>query len=427
MTPRTLPHRLAAAGLAAAITAVLLVAGIGAWRASTVAPPGNVHARAVAIERTLRCPTCQGLSVADSPSPIAAGIRQQVEQQVHAGRSAHQIRAYFTARYSDWILLDPPRRGLGWLVWAAPPLLLLAGGALLWRATRRRPPHRSVTDADLQAAERFANHPLPVSTLSEPVAAALTDVDAARTESDLDPTAHAAVTDALRRLAYALARDASAVTSSPPPPTAGPDATSPDATSPEPSTPRRLPRRLLPATLAVIFAAVLGVGLDQAVSQRPPGALPTGRFATIGTATTPAVSAATPSPQQLANLRHQTQLRPNSVRAWLAYATALDSADRLADAEPAYRRVLHLDPTNVTAREQLAWLLTRGGSPDEALTVLRPLTRQRPDDPQLLLLLGLAQRGANQPAATATLQRYLRLAPDGPEAPIVRTLLGQSP
>ena len=407
-----------------AAAAVVLLAVAGAWHAATPPRTVSLHERAVAVERTLRCPTCQGLSVADSPSPIAAGMRQQVERRLAAGASSAQIRGYFTARYSDWILLDPPRRGVGWLVWALPPLLLLLGGLLLRRTLRRRPSNpgsTTVDPADLAAAAAFAADPPIAADLPEPVAAALTDLHAARIDADLDPAGQGGVHDALARLAGALYDHP--VTTAPTQP-AAPDAgknTAVDDAQRLGSAPRRgrgrAARYALPVA-ALLFAGLLGATLARTIGTRPAGAVPTGNFAT---------APPTPSGPGLAVLQHATQAHPTDPRAWLAYATALDQAGRLAAAEPNYYKTLALDTGGAAAREQLAWLLTRGGSPTDALTVLAPLTRQRPDDPQVVLLLGLAQRGAGQPQATATLRRYLHLAPGSTPAPMVRALLGQAP
>lgn len=407
-------RRMRRLGAAALLLAAALLAAIGGWRAAHPTTATSLHARAVAIERQLRCPTCQGLSVADSPSPIAAGMRRDIETQLAAGATPAQIRGYFVARYSDWILLDPPRRGIGWLLWAAPALLLGAGLGLMWRALRRRRPSApAVTAAEVADATRWATAPSADDPdLPDPVAAAIADVRAAQVDADLDPDGHLGLHAAATRLATVLREH--------PASRDGGDDDEPNihgdpaATKAPPDARQGVRRVALPVT-AVLFAGLLGATLARTVGTRPAGAVPTGTFATI-----PAT--ATPAPD-LAALGRATRDRPTDPAAWLAYATALDQAGQLAAAEPGYRRTLALDPTNVITRERLGWLLTRGGSPDEALTILAPTLRARPNDPQVVLLVGLAQRGAGLPQATATLRHYLQLEPTGGQADLVRALL----
>jgi cytochrome c-type biogenesis protein CcmH len=100
--------------------------------------------RTRAVASQLRCPICQGESVADSPSDIARSMRALIRERLAEGQSPAQIEAYFVSRYSRWILLAPPRAGVGNVAWLAPPLLLLGGLALLltlvagWRQGGRR-------------------------------------------------------------------------------------------------------------------------------------------------------------------------------------------------------------------------------------------------------------------------------------------------
>ena len=91
------------------------------------------QARLVAAE--LRCPDCQALSVAESQTASASAIRRQIGEQLAAGRTPEQIRAYFVARYGEWILLAPPSPFAWWI----PPVALLVGIVVLaWWLGRGR-------------------------------------------------------------------------------------------------------------------------------------------------------------------------------------------------------------------------------------------------------------------------------------------------
>ena len=90
----------------------------------------------------LRCPVCQGLSVADSPSKMANQMRDLVRERLEAGESPEAVKAYFVERYGEWILLAPKKEGFNLLVWVLP-FLGLGGGAvglfLVLRRWQKRP------------------------------------------------------------------------------------------------------------------------------------------------------------------------------------------------------------------------------------------------------------------------------------------------
>lgn len=96
-------------------------------------PPEQVQQLSYAIGLGLRCPVCQGLSVADSTSEAAVSMQRRIRELVAAGYSREQIEAYFVDRYGEWVLLDPPANGLNWLIWLAPGLA--AGFGLVWAAS----------------------------------------------------------------------------------------------------------------------------------------------------------------------------------------------------------------------------------------------------------------------------------------------------
>ena len=90
------------------------------------------------LTKQLRCLVCQNESLNDSSAPLAADLRRDVFEQMQAGRSDDEIKQWLTARYSDFVLYDPPLRGGTWLLWFGPLLALLAGGAAVFAAVRRR-------------------------------------------------------------------------------------------------------------------------------------------------------------------------------------------------------------------------------------------------------------------------------------------------
>ena len=85
----------------------------------------------------LRCPVCQGLSVAASPASMAANMKAEVRSLLAAGYTEEQILAYFERSYGEFVRLQPPLRGVNWLVWLGPIAALVAGGATVFVALRR--------------------------------------------------------------------------------------------------------------------------------------------------------------------------------------------------------------------------------------------------------------------------------------------------
>lgn len=91
--------------------------------------------RAVALQ--LRCPVCQGESIQDSPSGLAKEMRNVVREQLAAGRSSEEVKAYFVSKYGEWILLEPKPHGANLTVYLLPFVMLLGGAALIVVAVRR--------------------------------------------------------------------------------------------------------------------------------------------------------------------------------------------------------------------------------------------------------------------------------------------------
>ena len=142
-----------------ALAAILLTAGIALLAVAIRGPepPSSLDQRVEAVAATLRCPVCQNLSVADSPSRLAAEMRRQIGRELRAGLTPDQIRARFAAAYGEWILQSPPKEGVGLVAWVAPALLLVAGLAVAGLAVRGwagRTPNGRRSPAELSPSDR---------------------------------------------------------------------------------------------------------------------------------------------------------------------------------------------------------------------------------------------------------------------------------
>jgi cytochrome c-type biogenesis protein CcmH len=104
----------------------------------------NLHAtedqeqRIRQLSEKLRCLVCQNQSLAESNAELAQDLRQQLREQVVAGRSDREIMDYLVQRYGDFVLYEPPFKASTALLWAGPFVLLAAAIAALIAILRRR-------------------------------------------------------------------------------------------------------------------------------------------------------------------------------------------------------------------------------------------------------------------------------------------------
>jgi cytochrome c-type biogenesis protein CcmH len=89
--------------------------------------------RVRSITSRLRCPVCQGESVADSPSDVSRQIVAEVQDQISQGWTDAQIEQFYIARYGSDELLDPPPSGRNLVLWVVPAAIFAAGVVLVQR------------------------------------------------------------------------------------------------------------------------------------------------------------------------------------------------------------------------------------------------------------------------------------------------------
>ncbi len=129
--------RLLVAALAACL-ALAPLAGSRAVEPSEILDDPALEARARDISKGLRCLVCQNQSIDDSNADLARDLRVLVRERLTAGETNQQVIAFVTARYGDYVLLEPPLKPTTYLLWFGPAANLLAGGAAVIMFLRRR-------------------------------------------------------------------------------------------------------------------------------------------------------------------------------------------------------------------------------------------------------------------------------------------------
>src|SRR6476659_197667 len=122
---------------------LLLFAGVLRLAALAVQPDeilanSALEARARAISAGLRCLVCQNQSIDESEAPLARDLRLLVRERITKGDTDQQVLDFLVVRYGEFVLLKPPLESRTIILWALPPVALLAGAVGLFFAVRRR-------------------------------------------------------------------------------------------------------------------------------------------------------------------------------------------------------------------------------------------------------------------------------------------------
>jgi len=101
----------------------------------------------------IKCPVCQGESIANSPAPMARDMMALVSERVAEGASDTEIINELLSAYSGAVLLDPPASGATLVLWVAPLAALAAGASIIvwWR---RHPGSDASPEAEPQSQSR---------------------------------------------------------------------------------------------------------------------------------------------------------------------------------------------------------------------------------------------------------------------------------
>ena len=146
-----------------AIAAACVVVAVRAAEAPNVADDPALEKRVQAIGEELRCLVCQNQTIADSHAGLAVDLKNQIREQIQAGKTDKQIMDFMVERYGDFVLYRPPVKGTTILLWAGPFALMAVGlgvAAMIVRRRRSLAPSPPLTEEQRrQAARLLADEP----------------------------------------------------------------------------------------------------------------------------------------------------------------------------------------------------------------------------------------------------------------------------
>jgi cytochrome c-type biogenesis protein CcmH len=122
-----------------------------AKEAKPLADDPDLDKRMMALSQQLRCLVCQNETLADSQADLAADLRNQIKEQMKAGKTDAEIIAFLTDRYGDFVLYKPPVKPRTYLLWFGPFILLGGGLFALYRVISRR--REAIADSPLSPEE----------------------------------------------------------------------------------------------------------------------------------------------------------------------------------------------------------------------------------------------------------------------------------
>ncbi len=135
---------------------LLIAAPVWAVQPSEMLSDPVLEARARDISEGLRCPVCQNESIDESNAPISHELRVLLRERLVAGDSNQEVVDFLVARFGEFILLEPDRRGANLILWAAAPVLLLLALLVGWMTIRRKTaPEVALSDDERMELDRI--------------------------------------------------------------------------------------------------------------------------------------------------------------------------------------------------------------------------------------------------------------------------------
>lgn len=109
----------------------------------------------------LRCPKCQNQNIADSNSPIAKDLREELHRMLEDGANDEQIVDFMVTRYGEFVLYRPRMTEQTYLLWYGPAALLLIGVIVILLVSGKRKkaepgkPKTNLSDTEQQRLDQL--------------------------------------------------------------------------------------------------------------------------------------------------------------------------------------------------------------------------------------------------------------------------------
>ena len=117
--------------------ATLILVLTGLFTASVIAQGSTPTDDEVnAIAKDLFCPVCENTPLDVCPTDACKEWREEIRSMLADGKSEAEIKQHFVDYYGARVLSEPPRTGFNWLVYVVPPIIIVAGAFVLFRAFR---------------------------------------------------------------------------------------------------------------------------------------------------------------------------------------------------------------------------------------------------------------------------------------------------
>jgi len=134
---------------------LVMLMAMGLARPSLAQEDPNLERRVTTLAHELRCLVCQNQTLADSNAPLAVDLRNQIREQLKAGKSEREITDFMVQRYGDFVLYRPPFKASTVALWTGPFLLLALGAWLFYRRLRKATPQPQLSVAERSRAAKL--------------------------------------------------------------------------------------------------------------------------------------------------------------------------------------------------------------------------------------------------------------------------------